>query len=100
MSSPCHVELILAEREQAVKAEAVSVSRGAGGWAGRGWRAPLGRVAVAVCSAVQPAHARNATPSSPPTPAGAAQTQDDKRRKLSKKELAKKLRSGTTSKSS
>ncbi|PRW56515.1 60S ribosomal L17-2 [Chlorella sorokiniana] len=47
MSSPCHIELILAEREQAVKAEA-----------------------------------------------------EDKRRKLSKKELAKKLRSGTTSKSS
>ncbi|MER0387599.1 uL22 family ribosomal protein, partial [Vibrio vulnificus] len=48
MSSPCHIELILEEKEQAVKAEA----------------------------------------------------EETKGRKLSKKELAKKLRSGTTSKSS
>ena len=43
MSSPCHIELILAEREQAVKGEAV---RARGGWLVRGAACVWGGLAI------------------------------------------------------
>lgn len=103
MSSPCHIELILEEKEQAVKAEAVrqqSQQRRAP------CAGPTSRLLGARLPGCSPA-VRQATPHdcTQPNllpalcPARVVQ-EETKGRKLSKKELAKKLRSGTTSKSS
>lgn len=96
MSSPCHIELILEEKEQAVKAEAVSSAAHAAPTADAPPYAPVlpgacrhsPRTSVCAPAGLQPQC---------PPPGVQEETQG---RKLSKKELAKKLRSGSTSKSS